>query len=254
VGGLTVLRAIRERLPFESTVYLGDTARVPYGSRSAGTVIRYAINNARFLLEVASPKMLVVACNTASAVALEALRESLPIPVIGVIEPGARAAASEQPGGRIGVIGTRGTISSGAYRRALLAADPRLKITQAPCPLFVPLAEEGWHEDPIAESVAHRYLDPMVEAGLDALVLGCTHYPLLRHAILRAVGPRIKLIDSAEATALEVERSLSALERAAPVGTTPLHRCFVTDGPEAFDAISRRFLGSEAPAAELVDI
>lgn len=255
VGGLTVLKSLHARLPDESTVYLGDTARVPYGTRSPETVIRYALNNARFLMDAAPLKLLVVACNTASAVALPALAEALPVPVLGVVEPGAAAAAAATRTGKVAVIGTRGTVASGAYQRALEARRPGIEVHARACPLLVPLAEEGWHDDAIAREVVARYLEGLRDLDVDALVLGCTHYPLLRGAIADVVGPAVTLIDSGEATAEAVAARLASSGDLAPGGEgPPLRRCFVTDVPEAFHEVASRFLGAEAPPPELVDI
>ncbi len=257
VGGLTVLKSLHARLPNEGTVYLGDTARVPYGTRSPETVIRYALNNARFLMDAAPLKMLVVACNTASAVALPALAEALPVPVLGVVEPGAAAAAAATRTGRVAVIGTRGTVKSGAYQRALSTLRPGIEVHARACPLLVPLAEEGWHDDALAREVVARYLADLGDHDVDALVLGCTHYPLLRAAIAEVVGPGVALIDSGEATAAAVAERLAAdgdLAPAPEAGEVPLRRCFVTDVPDAFHEVASRFLGAEAPAPELVDI
>ncbi|MDF1565420.1 MAG: glutamate racemase [Deltaproteobacteria bacterium] len=253
VGGLTVLRAIREALPTLPTVYLGDTARVPYGTRSPATVRRYALNNARFLLEAVQPRMLVVACNTASAVALPDLQQALEIPVLGVIEPGARVADEVSVSRKVAVAGTRGTIASGAYQRALAALDPAIEFFGRPCPLFVPLAEEGWQDDPIAREVADRYLSDLAGLGVDTLVLGCTHYPLLAPAIAEAVGPTVRLVDSAHAVAAEVKTALGEIGSRGSEESTE-HRCFVTDLPDAFGEVARRFLGGEPPAPELVDV
>ena len=254
VGGLTVLRALRALLPEESTVYLGDTARVPYGTRSPETVVRYALNNAAFLTRAASLKLLVVACNTASAVALPALKARLEVPVVGVIEPGAAAAASASRSGRVAVIGTRGTIRSGAYQRALAACNPDIRVEARACPLLVPLAEEGWLEGELTRQVVSRYIGDLPGLGVDTLVLGCTHYPILRPDIASVVGPNVTLVDSAEATAREVARRLSSMGARAPSGQTPHHRMFVTDVPEAFHALARRFLGGDPPEPERVDL
>jgi glutamate racemase len=242
VGGLTVLRAIHRRLPGVPTAYLGDTARVPYGTRSPETVVRYAINAARCLVEREKLSVLVVACNTASAVAVEALERECPVPVIGVIEPTARRAIELSKSGRIGVIGTRGTIDSGAYQRAVRSIRPDASTSARACPLFVPLAEEGWTDgkDPIAKSVAERYLAPLVAEGVDTLILGCTHYPLLEAVIRDVAGPDIALADAAEAVAEEVARlSPSAFDSEAT------RRYYVTDVPRGFRAVAERFLGAE---------
>ncbi len=249
VGGLTVQRAILEALPGLDTLYLGDTARVPYGTKSAEVVTQYSRNNARFLVGQGI-EMLVVACNTASAVALPALRRELPVPVVGVVEPGARAAARRSRTGRIGVVGTEGTVASGAYQRAIRAERPEAQVVARACPLFVPLAEEGWTdpEDEVVRLVVRRYLAPLREAGVDVLVLGCTHYPLLEAAIAREM-PGVELVDSARAVAAEVRRGL-----AAPRGGEARHRFYVTDTPEKFLAVAGRFLGRPVEAAEHVDV
>ncbi len=249
VGGLTVQKAIFGRLPGLDTVYLGDTARVPYGSKSAEVVTQYSLRNARFLV-AREIELLVVACNTASAVALPALREALAIPVLGVVEPGARVAARASRSGRIGVIGTASTIASGAYQRALAAARPGAEVVAAACPLFVPLAEEGWTdpEDEVVRLVARRYLAPFREMAVDTLVLGCTHYPLLERAIAREL-PGVTLVDSADAIAAEVA------ERLPSAGAAPAqHRFFVTDTPARFLTVAERFLGRAVESAEQVDI
>lgn len=257
VGGLTVLRALQERLPGERTVYLGDTARVPYGTRSQSVVTRYALGNARFLIEQRI-KLLVVACNTVSAESLPSLRAVVDVPVIGVVEPGARAAHVASRGRPVGVIGTQGTVSSGAYQRALAALDPSRPVTARACPLFVPLAEEGWSEGDVPRLVAERYLAPFREENVGALVLGCTHYPLLRPVIQEVVGPEVTLVDSAVATAVEVEAELARLEllRRSPTsaGSSPEHSVFVTDIPATFSRVAERFLGRSLPHLEQVDV
>ena len=249
VGGLTVQRAILERLPGADTLYLGDTARVPYGSKSPETVTQYSLRNARFL-DGQGIDLLVVACNTASAVALPALRGELRVPVIGVVEPGARAAAAATPGGRVGVIGTAGTVASGAYQAALEAARPGVVVVSRACPLFVPLAEEGWTDptDEVVRGVVRRYLEPLRASGIDTLVLGCTHYPLLRAAIGAAL-PGVRLVDSAETVAAEVAERLGV-----PPGPPGRHRFYVTDAPDRFLAVAGRFLGRPVEAAEHVDV
>jgi glutamate racemase len=249
VGGLTVQRALLEALPGADTIYLGDTARVPYGTKSAATVTQYALRNAR-VLQARGIDLLVVACNTASAVALPALREALPVPVLGVVEPGARAAVKATRSGRIGVIGTAGTIGSGAYQAALSALRPGVEVMARACPLFVPLAEEGWTDpaDEVVRGVVQRYLAPLAAARIDTLVLGCTHYPLLKEAIAAAL-PGVTLVDSAETVAAEVKALLPASpERGAS------HLFLVTDTPEKFLAVAGRFLGRPVEAAEHVDV
>ncbi|HXX31394.1 MAG TPA: glutamate racemase [Myxococcaceae bacterium] len=253
VGGLTVLRALRARLPAESTVYLGDTARVPYGTKSAEVVTRYAELNAAFLLSL-DIKLLVVACNTASAVALPALRAATGIPVVGVIEPGARAAAARSRSGVVGVLGTPGTIRSGAYQQILAVARPGLTVQAQACPLFVPLAEEGWLTGDVPRLVAERYLLPWRGTGVDTVVLGCTHYPLLRGVLSEVLGAEVTLVDSAEATAETVARLLAAgPTRPAPAGKGE-DRFYVTDVPDRFLEVSTRFLGTRVVHAEQVDL
>jgi glutamate racemase len=249
VGGLTVQRALLEALPGADTVYLGDTARVPYGTKSAATVTQYSLRNAR-VLEACGIDLLVVACNTASAVALPALRAALPVPVLGVVEPGARAAARASSGGRIGVIGTAGTIGSGAYQEALRALRPDAVVVARACPLLVPLAEEGWTDpgDELVRGVVRRYLAPLAAERIDTLVLGCTHYPLLRAAIAAEL-PGVRLVDSAETVAAEVKALLPT-----PSGRIATHRFLVTDTPEKFLAVASRFLGRPVEAAEHVDV
>ncbi len=254
VGGLTVLKALMERLPHESTLYLGDTARVPYGTKSGEVVTRYSLKNAAFLME-RGIKLLVVACNTATAVALPALSAALPVPVVGVIAPGARAAMRRTRGGGVGVIGTPGTIRSGAYQRELAEAGlPAARVKARPCPLFVPLAEEGWLQGDVPKLVAREYLTDFARQGVDTLVLGCTHYPLLKDVIAEAVGPQVVLVDSAEATAEAVAELLEAQGLLAPRERAPSHGYFVTDVPERFMEVGARFLGRPIPSAEQVDL
>ncbi len=249
VGGLTVQRALLEALPGADTIYLGDTARVPYGTKSAATVTQYSLRNARVLFD-RGIDLLVVACNTASAVALPALRAALPVPVLGVVEPGARAAARTTRSGRIGVIGTSGTIGSGAYQAALRSLTPAAVVVARACPLFVPLAEEGWTDpaDELVRGVVRRYLAPLLAEQIDTLVLGCTHYPLLAEAIAAEL-PGVTLVDSAGTVAAEVKALLPATP-----GRTGTHQFLVTDAPERFLAVAGRFLGRPVEAAEHVDV
>lgn len=253
VGGLTVLKALIERLPMESTVYLGDTARVPYGTKSGEVVTRYSLKNAELLLEHGI-KLLVVACNTASAVALPALREKLPIPVIGVIEPGAAAAVAKTRTGQVAVIGTPGTIRSGAYQRALMSHRKDLSVTVKACPMFVPLAEEGWTSGEVPRLVAQEYLTGFVTPGIDTLVLGCTHYPLLAGVIAEIVGPQVTLIDSAQATAQHVAQVLGERDLLKTQLATVERHFFVTDVPERFVEVGARFLGRPLSGARQVDL
>ncbi|HXJ01370.1 MAG TPA: glutamate racemase [Micropepsaceae bacterium] len=259
MGGLTVMRALMARLPHESFVYLGDTARLPYGSKSPDTVTRYAVQCAR-ALTAHDIKLLVVACNTASATALPALTAALaPTPVIGVIEPGAQAAVAAARTGRIAVIATEGTVKGGAYERAIHARNPGASVTQQACPLFVALAEEGLTDGPIAELVAKRYLEPLLggsAARPECLVLGCTHFPALKGTIARVAGDDIALVDSAATTA-EAVAQLLAEKNLAREGASPAPpRFLATDAPERFARVGEIFLGRKiAPeAVELVDL
>ncbi len=273
VGGLTVYRALHERLPDEHFVYLGDTARVPYGTRSLATVERYALENARFL-EARGIKMLVVACNTASALALPVIRKNVHVPVVGVIEPGAHAAVqgsdTVQTPASIGVIATEATIQSGAYRSAIRKLAPEVEVVERSCPLFVPLAEEGWADTDVSRSVAAEYLKELRGGRINTLVLGCTHYPILRRVIQETVGDRVRLIDSGEAAAEAVARQLEerSLVRASGVeikGRDDLrarqrHLCddldhfYVTDAAERFGRVAERFLGSAPKVLEAVEV
>lgn len=252
VGGLTVHRRVAELLPNESIIYLGDTARVPYGTKSADTVIRYARTCARVLLD-RGIKMLVVACNTASAYALDALQSELEVPVLGVITPGAVAAVQRSRSGRIGVIGTPGTIASRSYPDAILARNPDAAVFCAACPLFVPLAEEGWTEGAVPREVARVYLAELLAHRIDTLVLGCTHYPLLSTTIAEVAGPDVALVDSARETARVVAKTLSGAGLARANNTPPTRRFLVSDAPEGFTRIGRRFLGDEVSGVEWVD-
>jgi glutamate racemase len=250
IGGLTVLRALRARLPRERYVYLGDTARLPYGTKSPETVVRYALRASRFLA-AHDIKLLVVACNTASAAALPALEAALPLPVIGVVIPGANAAA-RRTRGRVGVIGTESTVASGAYHRALLGRRPDLEIVAAPCPLFVPLAEEGWFDHPITREVAAIYLAPLAAAKIDTLILGCTHYPLLRAAIIAGIGEGVGLVDSATAVAEEVEHLLE--QRGMRSGDGGSLSVLVTDAAARVRRIAALILQEHDTPLDLVDL
>ncbi len=252
IGGLTVYKEITKLLPGEDTVYLGDTARVPYGTKSRETVVRYAIEDADFLVGH-NIKLLVVGCNTASAYALEELKARLKVPVIGVIEPGARAAIEATVTSRIGIIGTEATIESGVYSEKLLALRPEAELIAQPCPLFVPLAEEGWAETHIAHEAALKYLGKLKRYRIDTLVLGCTHYPIMKRTISTAMGYGVTLIDSAESTAAEVKRLLYG-DGTPSKGATGRHRFFVTDSPERFKKVSKTFLGRELDEVELCSL
>ena len=252
IGGLTVLKELFRVLPKEGTLYLGDTARVPYGIRSADTVTRYSFENTAFLV-AKGIKLLVVACNTVSAVSLGAIKERLSIPVIGVIGPGARAAAKATRNGKVGVIGTEATISSGAYTRSIKAADNSIEVYGLPCPLFVPLVEEGLTDDEITFMIAQRYLKDMKGRGIDTLVLGCTHYPLLKGIIGRVMGDSTVLIDSAVETVREVEEVMGRHDSRGDSETSS-RAFYVTDGPEKFRRVGERFLGEKIGEIEKIDI
>lgn len=240
VGGLTVVSALNSLLPGESVIYFGDTARLPYGSKSPETVIRFSIEDAGFLTEK-NVKMVVVACNTASSVSLPALEERVEVPVVGVILPGAEMAGALTRNGRVGVIGTHGTIWSGAYQRALRDYGART-VSAQPSPLLVPLVEEGWLDHPITEDVVREYTDPLVREGIDTLVLGCTHYPLLKPVFSRVLGPGVTLVDSAGATAAKVLEILAKREIASGRETGE-NSFYVSDIPLKFQEIAQRFLG-----------
>lgn len=250
IGGLTVARAIYAALPGESTIYFGDTARVPYGPKSPDTVRRYSREIAQWLVGE-GVKLIVIACNTSTAHALKELQAESPVPVIGVIEPGARAAVAATKGGPVGVIGTAGTIASNAYARAINALAPNLAVEQRACPLFVPLVEEGWFDHPAAALIAEEYLGPLKTAGVDALVLGCTHYPLLKPLLGRVMGPSVALIDSAEETALAVVAALDRHGIRNGAGEV-YHRFAVSDDEPRFRQVGSRFIGERLQAAEVV--
>ncbi|HEX2062587.1 MAG TPA: glutamate racemase [Thermoanaerobaculia bacterium] len=248
VGGLTVFREIARALPHQPLVYLGDSARVPYGTKSPATIVRYSLEAARHLMQ-RDIRMLVVACNTATAAALPVLQNELPIPVIGVVEPGARAAV-EKTSGVVGVIATEGTVRSKAYTRAIKALDPDVEVVESAAPLFVPLAEEGWANTHVAREVAEIYLEPLIDHGIDTLVLGCTHYPILRGTIEQVVGSGVQIVDSAETTAQTVKRALGKVDGVAD----PPRQFLVTDAEERFRRIAGEFLAQEIEHLELVSL
>lgn len=257
VGGLTVVRALREALPREAIVYLGDTARLPYGTKSPDTVSRYAHQAVGHLARY-GVKLVVVACNTASALALEEVRRTVdPLPVVGVVQPGARAAARASASGRITVIATESTALNGAYEREILAARPDAQVVSRGCSLFVALAEEGWTHGPIAESVAREYLQPLVTGHrADCLVLGCTHFPVLTDAIAAVVGSGVRIVDSAATTAAVVREEMARRGLDRPRGEGGL-RLLATDSPERFRRVAERFLPRELLGGghvELVDL
>lgn len=257
LGGLTVVRALREALPAEHIVYLGDTARVPYGTKGEATVVRYALACARHLV-ARGVKAIVVACNTVSAVAPERLRIELDLPVLGVIEPGARAAVAATKTGRIGVLGTTATISSGAYTRAVGQLSTRAEVVGHAAPLFVPLAEEGWVEGEVPRLAAHRYLEPLAAAGVDVIVLGCTHYPLLGALLEREaramMGDHVTLVDSARTVASDVRTFLESRGGARKGPGEGRVELLVTDVPKSFTEVAGRFLGTAVPAVEQVNL
>jgi glutamate racemase len=253
IGGLTVVAALRTLLPNESIFYLGDTARVPYGGKSPATVQRYSLEIASMLLDE-NAKTVVVACNTASAVALSQLSENVPVTVTGVITPGAQAAIAATRAGHIGVIGTRATIKSGAYERALRSIDANVRVTARPCPLLVPLIEEGWLEHPITDQIIRQYLEPLVDEGIDTLVLGCTHYPLLRPAMARLLGDAITLVDSAQNCANAVRDLLIRENLRAPEGDTGNLQVALTDRPDSFLRIAREALHLDVGEVQLRDL
>jgi glutamate racemase len=253
IGGLTVVRELMRQLPHESIIYFGDTARVPYGPKSPDTVRRYSREIASWLLQQ-GVKAVVVGCNTATAHALPTLRDELGLPVVGVVEPGARAAVSASDAGRIGVIGTMGTINSGAYERAIRALTPGATITTRACPLLVPLVEEGWLDTEATRLIVREYLDPLIGARIDALVLGCTHYPLLKPLLHDILGAPVRLIDSAEETAAETGRVLVERGLASPEGGTPRHRFVASDAPQQFLQLGQRFLGTTIDRVETITL
>jgi len=251
VGGLTVMHAMMDALPREHFIYLGDTARYPYGTKSAETVRRYSLENADFLVDKGI-KMLVVACNTSASAALDILTERLDIPVVGVIEPGARAAVERTRNRKVGIIATEGTIASGAYTRALRQLDPELEIYTRACPLFVPLAEEGWVDNQVARDTAALYLTSLKRSRIDTLVLGCTHYPLLAGVIADVIGPTVQLVDSARTTADAVRQTLTrhGLLRRSGGGSASF---FVSDVPDRFIKVGARFMGDRVDSAVRIE-
>jgi glutamate racemase len=251
IGGLTVLKELTALLPGEDFIYLGDTARLPYGTKSNEVIVRYSRENTEFLL-AKGIKLLVVACNTSSAVALGEIERHTMVPVIGVIEPGARAAVKASRIGKIGVIGTEATIASGAYTRSIQNLNSRAEIYTRACPLLVPLVEEGWTDNEIAERTVTHYLESLKASGIDTLLLGCTHYPLLRAMFERVLGPRVKIVDSAIATAAAVREKLAALKLARRSGGGA-QSFFVTETPDRFVRVGRRFIGPRVESAVRIE-
>ena len=252
IGGLTVLKAIIERMPNENVVYFGDTARLPYGSKSGETVTRFSEEIVNFLA-TKHPKMIVVACNTASAYSLPRIESMVHLPVVGVIEPGASAAIRVTRNKKIGVIGTRATVQSGAYLDAIQSREPNAKVFQKACPLLVPLVEEGWTDHPVTHTVAKEYLGHIVECGVDTLILGCTHYPLIKDVIAGVVGHRVVLVDSAEETARSVDEILAARGLASATAMGPKCELYVSDMHLNLRLQIERFLGFEVPRIRVVN-
>ena len=253
VGGLTVLRAIQRRLPNESLIYLGDTARIPYGTRSIATVVRYAVEDAAFV-QSQNTKLIVVACNTASAIAADELERRCSVPVLSVIRPGARNAVRATRNRRVGVIATEATIASGAYEKAILAADSEIEVVSRACPLLVPLAEEGWIDHAVTRAVALEYLSDLGSGRIDTLVLGCTHYPILRGVITGVVGDSVHYVDSGEAVAEEVALVLKSRNLERRARSEPTEKFYVTDAASRFARIAELFLGRPVGSVELVGL
>lgn len=253
IGGLTVLKEIRRIMPNENTIYLGDTARVPYGTKSPSTVIKYSTENTLFLTSH-HIKMLIVACNTSSSYSIEHLRETFKLPVLGVIEPGAKRACEATRTKVVGIIGTEGTVNSGAYERALGNIDSGIRCVKKACPLFVPLAEEGWWDHPVTEEITEIYLKGMMSKGVDTIILGCTHYPLLKGIIRKVVGEQIRLIDSARAVSEDALGLLTENDilNIRPDSTT--HEIYVTDTPRRFVQVGGRFFGKRLKGVKRVQI
>ncbi|GJM15521.1 MAG: glutamate racemase [Thermodesulfobacteriota bacterium] len=253
IGGLTVAKELIKTLPGEDIIYLGDTARVPYGTKSGRTVIAYSRSNTEFLISKGI-KLLVVACNTASSVSIPSLKAEFDIPVLGVIEPGAKKAVEVTHKNKIGVIGTPSTINSGAYTKAIENLNPDIEVISKPCPLFVPLADEGWVEGEIVERVAEEYLNPIKNSGIDVLVLGCTHYPLLKNTIQKIVGEEITLVDSAQETASQIKQILVNKDLLNDSKTSSERNFYLTDVSDTFISVAGRFLGEKIDKIEMVDI
>jgi len=253
IGGLTVVKRIISMLPNENIVYFGDTARVPYGSKSNSTVVEYATQDAQFLINK-NVKLIIVACNTASSVALDTLQNKYDIPIIGMIEPGSKLALEKTKNGRIGVIGTNSTINNKAYSEQLNELDKGLKIIEKSCPLFVPIAEEGWLDHEATKLIAMEYLQDFIDADVDTLILGCTHYPLLAETIQKIMGESVSLIDSGFAASLQVENYLEGRgvrNDSVQLGTKQF---YVSDLPNKFKSIAERFLGSEVNQIKKIDV
>jgi len=253
IGGLTVVHELLKQLPHENIVYFGDTARVPYGSKSPDVVKKYGLQDILFLLGQ-NVKVVIAACHTVSSVALDELNKVFHLPILGVVEPGVAAAAEATKNKRVGIIGTRGTVGSGTYEKKLAEKDPAITVFPQACPLFVPLAEEGWLDNQVAEDVARIYLEPVRRNNIDTLILGCTHYPLLKDVIRKVLGPDVTIIDSAEETAKLVAKRLRILKMEHNGIEKTKHRFFVSDIPLQFREIGERFLGRNLGNVTRVDI
>lgn len=253
IGGLTVVHALFERLPNESIVYFGDTARVPYGSKSPRIVQRFAMQDAMFLLQQ-DVKLIVVACHTASSLAMDILIKNVNVPILGVVTPGIKGALKSTNNNRVGIIGTKATVSSQTYEKRIHDIAPDVTVYSKACPLFVPLAEEGWLDHPVTQSVAQIYLNPLKNKAVDTLILGCTHYPLLKSLIRQEMGEGVTIIDSAEETARSVEEALISQILVAGNESEIKHQFYVSDIPYQFREIGERFLGREIEHIERVDV
>jgi glutamate racemase len=251
LGGLTVMQQLVKVLPFEDVVYFGDTARLPYGTKSPETVVRYSMENAQFLIQK-NIKLLVIACNTASAHALDHLQQHVQIPVMGVIDPGAESALKATNNGRIGVLGTRGTIDSQCYQKAILKLDSMSQVFPVACPLLVPLVEENCVDHPVTRMIIHEYLKPLKEQQIDTLLLGCTHYPLLKHLICEEMGEAVTIVDSARSCAEKIGGILSKEGMHNTMKQEPLYRYFVSDDPKRFQSLGSAFLGIPISQVESV--
>jgi glutamate racemase len=253
IGGLTVAKRIISMLPNENIIYFGDTARVPYGTKSNDTVIEYSLQDAQFLIN-RNVKLIIVACNTASSVAISKLKEKFDIPIIGMIEPGAHLAINSTKNGKVGVIGTNSTISNKAYSNELKRLNKNLEIIEKPCPLFVPVAEEGWLDHAATKLIAEEYLQDLVDFGVDTVILGCTHYPLLSEVIQNVMGNDVTLIDSGYAASLNVETYLNGRGVRNDSNQLGTHHFYVSDLPDKFRSVAERFLGTKVENIEKIDV
>lgn len=256
LGGLTVMREIIRQIPDERIVYFGDTARVPYGSKSRATIIHYTEQILNFL-KTKEVKAIVVACNTVSAYALEAVKDRVDVPIIGVVKPGARVAAATTKNNRVGVIGTEATVDSGLYSEFITHLNPKAEVYSKACPLFVPLVEEGWWHDEITTSVTERYMKELKDAGVDTLIMGCTHYPLLRSTLRSVMGENVNLVNPAYETAVELRRTLEwkdLLHEEGAADCKDRYRFYVSDASERFGRFAQSVLGFDVPAAEKINI